>query len=40
MIQSMFSLEGKTAIITGADGYFGRSFYECLLSAGADLIIV
>jgi len=38
-VQSMFSLSGKTAIITGAGGYFGRAFSECMLISGAKVIL-
>ncbi|MDP2167678.1 MAG: SDR family oxidoreductase [Thermodesulfovibrionales bacterium] len=38
-IGSLFSLKGKTAVVTGATGYFGAAFSECLLSAGADVIL-
>ncbi|MBC8486372.1 MAG: SDR family oxidoreductase [Bacteroidetes bacterium] len=40
MIKSLFSLEEKTAIITGAAGYFGSSFSNCLLSCGASVILI
>jgi gluconate 5-dehydrogenase len=35
---SMFSLEGRTAVLTGATGFFGRTFARTLLSNGARLI--
>ena len=35
---SLFSLEGRTALLTGATGFFGRSFARTLLSNGARLI--
>lgn len=38
-IQSLFSLENKTAIITGAAGYFGKAFSESLLFSGARVIL-
>ncbi len=38
-IQSLFSLEKKVAIVTGAGGYFGKAFSECLLFAGAKVIL-
>ncbi len=40
MIESLFSLEGKTAVVTGASGYLGRSFVECLLSVGCTVIMI
>lgn len=36
----MFSLEGKTAVITGAAGYFGSSFSKCLVDAGAHVVLL
>lgn len=35
----LFGLDGKVAILTGAAGYFGRTFADCLLSAGAKVIL-
>ena len=35
---SLFSLEGKTALLTGASGFLGRTFSRALLSNGARLI--
>jgi NAD(P)-dependent dehydrogenase (short-subunit alcohol dehydrogenase family) len=35
---SLFSLEGKTAVLTGASGFLGRTFARTLLSNGARLI--
>lgn len=35
-----FSLEGKTAVITGAGGFFGRHFTRALLEHGAKVILV
>lgn len=35
---SLFSLEGKTAFLTGATGFLGRTFARTLLSNGARLI--
>ena len=32
-------LGGKTAIVTGAAGYFGRSFSECLLLNGSKVVL-
>ena len=38
-IGSLFSLQNKVAIVTGAAGYFGKAFSECLLFAGAKVIL-
>lgn len=38
-IGSLFSLENKVAIVTGAAGYFGKAFSEGLLFAGARVIL-
>jgi len=38
-IQSLFSLQGKVALLTGAAGYFGRVFADCLLFAGAKVLL-
>lgn len=37
---SLFSVEGKVALLTGASGFLGRTFAETLLANGADLIAV
>jgi len=37
---SLFSVEGKIALLTGASGFLGRTFAETLLANGADLIAV
>lgn len=36
---SLFSLENKTSIVTGAAGYFGKAFSESLLSSGAKVVL-
>jgi gluconate 5-dehydrogenase len=37
---SLFSLEGKVALLTGASGFLGRTFAETLLANGANLIAI
>ena len=37
---SLFSVQGKVALLTGASGFLGRTFAETLLANGADLIAV
>ena len=37
-INSLFSLEGKTAVLTGASGFLGRTFALALLANGARVI--
>ena len=39
-INSLFSLKDKVAIVTGAGGYFGRAFSECLLLSGAKVVLL
>jgi gluconate 5-dehydrogenase len=38
--RELFSLEGRTALLTGASGFLGRTFARTLLSNGARLIAV
>ena len=37
---SLFSLQGKVALLTGASGFLGRTFAETLFANGADLIAI
>jgi gluconate 5-dehydrogenase len=37
---SLFSLEGKTALLTGASGFLGQTFARTLLSNGARVIVL
>ena len=37
-LSSLFSLEGKTAVLTGASGFLGRTFALALLANGARVI--
>ena len=37
---TLFSLEGKVALMTGASGFLGRTFAETLLANGANLIAI
>lgn len=36
----LFSLEGKTAVLTGASGFLGRNFARTLLANGARVIVI
>jgi NAD(P)-dependent dehydrogenase (short-subunit alcohol dehydrogenase family) len=37
-LNSLFSLEGKTAVLTGASGFLGRTFATALLANGARVV--
>lgn len=38
-IPELFSIQGKTALVTGASSGLGRQFAKCLGSAGANLVL-
>jgi len=37
-LQSLFSVKGKTAVLTGASGFLGRTFCRALLANGARVV--
>src|SRR5437763_10754960 len=37
---SLFCINGKTVVLTGASGFLGRTFAETLLSNGARVIVL
>jgi NAD(P)-dependent dehydrogenase (short-subunit alcohol dehydrogenase family) len=39
-IKNLSNLEGRTSLITGADGHLGRVFAETLAELGSDLVLV
>lgn len=39
-LNSLFSLEGKTAVLTGASGFLGRTFAMALLANGARVVAI
>jgi gluconate 5-dehydrogenase len=40
VVTDLFSLEGKTVVLTGASGFLGRTFAGALLESGASLIAI
>lgn len=38
-LEALFSLQGRTALLTGSTGYFGRAFADALASAGARVLL-
>lgn len=39
-VETLFSLEGRTVVITGASGFLGRSMVRALLASGARTVVL
>ena len=39
-MKNPFSLEGRTALVTGANRGLGRAFADAIADAGADVVVV